>query len=312
MKRKRLTIIKFTMENNKQITKHFSNQITISNGAYNLPNNLPVTQKAKDVFLSSKNFPKIKDIADKNEVVQSIHTYINQTIMDKGVNMPPEEITYLKTRVADDIINHYSTYTLEEIRLSLYYGVREEFGEYFGLNAITIFKWLKSFKWELIPQTNLLMKPYLPNPDERPKETITQEQLDKDYTNRCISIHKLLQEKNEYDFYDFGNVLYEWLDKRGCIPFSNEEKQKFKKESHIKLRKKMMDNNYDLSRRGRSIQKINLDEFFQGVEEGTNREGSSAIIIGAKRIALFNFFVLTKELSIADFTNTINNRNNEL
>ena len=74
----------------------------------------------------------------------------------------------------------------------------------------------------------------------------------------------------------------------------------------------MMDNNYDLSRRGRSIQKINLDEFFQGVEEGTNREGSSAIIIGAKRIALFNFFVLTKELSIADFTNTINNRNNEL
>ena len=182
------------MENNKQITKHGTKQIAIVDGNIKLPSNIPVTQKAKDVFLSNKNFPKIKEIKDKNKVVHQIHTYINQTIMDKGVNMPPEEITYLKQRVADDIMNHYTSYTLEEIRLSLYYGVREEFGEYFGINSITIFKWLKSFKWELIPQTNLIMKPYLPKPDDRPKEQITTEQMNLEYQNRCISIQALLQE----------------------------------------------------------------------------------------------------------------------
>tara|TARA_B110000503_G_C7039830_1_gene367742 strand:- start:57 stop:944 length:888 start_codon:yes stop_codon:yes gene_type:complete len=293
---------------NNEIKKHTNNQIVVSDGKYKLPTDIPVTQKCKDIFLSQKNFDKIKVIEDKNIVVNTLHQYINQTIMDKGVNMPPEEITYLKQRVSDDIMNHYTAYTLEEIRLALYYGVREEFGEYYGINAITIFKWLKSFRWELIPQTNLAMKKYLPSPDDRPKEVITKEQIDIENIGRCDSIFKIYKENNKYDFYDFGNVLYDWLDKRKLIDFTTEQKIDFKTESKNKLKSKMMDKNYDLSKRGKGVQKIDLSKYFEEIDNGINKQGVSAVIIGAKRLALLSFFTKHLDKNLQEFNNFLKHK----
>ena len=256
-----------------------------------LPPNLPITQKAREVYLSNKNFLRIKDILDANVVVKNIHTYINQTIMDKGVNMPPEEIQYLKQRVTDDIIRHYPNYTLEEIRLALYYGVRGELGEYFGINPIGIFKWLKAFRFDLMPQCYLLIKKHLPAPESKTdKPEISDEELDNIYTSRVIEILTSLQDGHQYNFYDYGNCIYEWLQKIKLLTFTNEEKLELFEESKVKYRKSLKDENSEYVSRGRSILKIDIEQRLKDIEGGYNKDGRNAIVIGAKRIGLHRWF----------------------
>ena len=113
-------------------------------------NNLPeLSKREKSIYLSNKAFIKIKDIKDMNQVVNPLHSIINSCIMDKGVNMPEEEITYLKQRVVTDVLQDFSHYTLEELRLATHYGVRGELGQYFGINPTTFYKWFKDYRFEI-------------------------------------------------------------------------------------------------------------------------------------------------------------------
>ena len=149
------------------IIKSENNLIVQKNNKLVIPKELPISNKHRELFLAGKNFPKISEIQDMNVVVKQIHTFVNMTIMDKGVNMPPEEQTYLKQRVTEDILRDFTRYTLEEIKLAFYYGVREEMGEYFGLNSSTFYKWLKNFRYELMPPAYKSVEKFLPKPEDK-------------------------------------------------------------------------------------------------------------------------------------------------
>jgi hypothetical protein len=251
-----------------------------------IPNNIPISRQHREIYLSSLNFPKIRLIEDKNVVVKTIHAYINQAIMDKGVNMQVEEIDYLKAKVTEDIINDFNGYSLEELRLAFHYGVRKEFGEYYGLNPVTFYGWLKSFRYELLPPINQKVQKLLPKPEPI---IPTQEETDLKVRETLYGVYFKLCTSGEYDFYDIGNVCYRHLDRYGLIPYSNKQKMDFVNESRNSFGTSVVKRNSDFAKKGKDFHKIDLDRAFEMIGEKSNPTFEHQIRVGAMRLALFHF-----------------------
>ena len=276
------------------IVKKENNSIVVVGDKYVIPKELPISGRNRELYLSGKNFPKIVEIQDMNLIVNPIHSYINMTIMDKGVNMPPEEIDYLKQRVTQDILNDFTRLTLEEIRLSFYYGVRGEMGEFFGLNPTTFYKWMKEFKYEIMPPVNIEVSKYLEKPKEPeiPKQNVT----DRNIANTLIIEFKKLRDNKVYSYYDFG-----------ILSLSLDEKKQILEQSEGQFRSNLIKRNQELTLQGKSILKADLKRAFEQIEQGSNPTFQTQIRIGAMRIAVYNCLKHYVENEI-DFENQINTK----
>lgn len=270
------------------IIKRENNLIVQQGNKLVIPKNLPISNRDRELFLSGKNFPKICEIQDMNVVVKQIHTLVNMTIMDKGVTMPVEEQNYLKQRITEDIMRDFTRYTLEEIKLAWYYGVRGEMGEFYGLNSATFYKWLKDFRYELMPPAYKQVEKFLPKPDnDLPK--MSEQELDRSVADTLIREFLKLKEEGIYTYYDFGNVGYKFLEKMGFINLSNEEKQELMVESQKQFRANLIKRNQELVMQGKSQLKVDLERSFEQIENGSNPTFLTQIRIGAMRIAVYNF-----------------------
>lgn len=270
------------------IIKRENNLIVKQGNKFVIPKNLPISNRNRELFLADKNFPKICEYEDMNVVVKQIHTLVNMTIMDKGVTIPVEEQNYLKQRITEDIMRDFSRYTLEQIKLAWYYGVRGEMGEFYGLNSATFYKWLKDFRYELMPPANKEVQKYLPKPeDNQPK--MSEKDLDKSICQTLISEFNQLKDEGIYKYYDFGNIGYKLLKKFNLIELSNEQKNQLIKESEQQFRKNLISRNQELTLQGKTPMKIDLDRAFKQIEKGTNPTFKHQIKIGAMRIAVYNF-----------------------
>lgn len=286
------------------IIKRENNLILKQDGKLVIPKNLSISNKERELYLSGKNFPKICEIQDMNVVVKQIHTFVNSTIFDKGVTIPVDEQNYLKQRVTEDIIRDFTRYTLEEIKLAFYYGVRGEMGDFFGLNPSTFYKWLKDFRYELLPPVNKVVEKYLPKPDYLEKKMSLKE-LDKAVSETLIKEFKRLRDNDVYSYYDFGNVVYKFLERMKLLDLSVEQKNKLMKESQIQFRQNLIKRNQELTMQGRTIQKLDLNRAFEQLEQSSNPTFENQIKIGAMRIAVYNYikkcvddnFDLEKELN---------------
>jgi hypothetical protein len=270
------------------IVKRENNLIVKEGDKMVIPKNLPVSNRDRELFLSGKNFPKICEIQDMNVVVKQIHTLVNMTIMDKGITMPVEEQNYLKQRITEDIMRDFTRYTLEEIKLAFYYGVRGEMGQFYGLNSATFYKWLKDFRYELMPTAYKNVEKYLPKPEYKQTQ-MTQQELDKSVSDIIIQEFLKLKEKGIYNFYDFGNVAYRFLERFSFIDLNNDEKNELMKESEKQFRANLIKRNQDLSLQGKNILKVDLQRAFEQIEQGSNPTFQHQIRIGAMRIAVYNF-----------------------
>jgi hypothetical protein len=288
------------------IIKSENNLIVHKNNKLVIPKELPISNKHREIFLSGKNFPKISEIQDMNVVVKQIHTFVNMTIMDKGVNMPPEEQTYLKQRVTEDIVRDFTRYTLEEIKLAFYYGVREEMGEYFGLNSSTFYKWLKNFRYELLPPAYKSVEKFLPKPENNQKP-MSEKDFDRSVANTLIQEFLKLKNNDVYTYYDFGNIGYRFLEKFGFIKLDNKQKSELMSKSEEQFRANLIQRNKDLAMRGKSMAKLNLERSFKQIEEDSNPTFKNQIRIGAMRIAVYNFMKKVVDQKV-NFENEVNKK----
>jgi len=288
------------------IIKSENNLIVHKNNKLVIPKELPISNKHRELFLSGKNFPKISEIQDMNVVVKQIHTFVNMTIMDKGVNMPPEEQTYLKQRVTEDIVRDFTRYTLEEIKLAFYYGVREEMGEYFGLNSSTFYKWLKNFRYELLPPAYKSVEKFLPKPENNQKP-MSEKDFDRSVANTLIEEFLKLKNNDVYTYYDFGNIGYRFLEKFGFIKLDNKQKSKLMSKSEEQFKANLIQRNKDLTMRGKSMAKLNLERSFKQIEEDSNPTFKNQIRIGAMRIAVYNFMKNVVDQKV-NFENEVNKK----
>lgn len=264
------------------------------------PINLPkeVSYLSKSVY-QANSAVMIKKITDINVVVNSIHTSINQSIADKGFNMAIEDMNYLKRSITQDILRNFYTLSLEDINLCFKMGVRGELGEYFGLSVVSFYGWLKKYKQEVLPKAYSEIKKFLPSPQEV-QEVVDYKKLDLEKVENICSAIILFNSESKYEFNDFGNVHYNFLDKLNYFDLiSDDDKLLIREDAKISLISKMKDKNSELIAQGKKYQKIDIQDLCNKIEYGEKDTETMIDIIYQKLIIQkfiisFNFDDLEK------------------
>ena len=268
--------------------------------------NLPqeVSQQSRSVYEANSS-TAIRKISDKNVVVNSIHQSINRSIADKGVNMEAEDMKYLKKSVTDDILNDFSNLSLQDIQLCFKMGVRGNLGEYFGINVVTFYQWLKKYKEDILPQTFHEVSKFLP-PAKAEEPQVDFKMLDLEKVNGiCNAIDKYKQEKI-YDFNDIGNIHYKFLKRNNVFDFSDEVINSTKEDARSKFVSELKNKNLELLGQGKSIQMIQIDSVMDKIEQG-DKDFESLIDILHLKLLLKHFIInfSSKKKDLENFKNDL-------
>jgi len=253
--------------------------------------NLPkeVSDLSKMVYQANSSL-LIKQIQDKNVVVNSIHQAINRSIADKGVNISIDEINYIKRSVTDDILNDFHTLSLEDIQLCFKMGVRGELGEYYGLNTVSYYGWLKKYKNEILPQTFQEITKYLPKPEIKEPE-IDYFTLDLEKAHNVCSAILLFKEESRYELNDFGNIHYNLLEKHGYFDYISEQiSSSIKEDAKYQYVSDVKNKNYSLLNQGRGIQMTDVSKLMERIEHG-DKDVESIIEINFKK-SILKYFII--------------------
>jgi hypothetical protein len=207
------------------------------------------------------------------------------TIIDKGVNMEKDDINYIKKRVTDDIMKDFKGLSLEDVQLAFYYGVRGEFGEYYGINPITFYGWLKSYKNVLLPSVLKEVLPLLPKVAEKEVE-IDKKEFDITMLNNLCAYYSKLISGGVYDLFDIGNIYFSFMNRMEMIDLSEEEWVEINDLAMGEVKIELSEQNKNLLNQGKSLHRINLSDAFKEIEAGENKTYNSMLEIYSKRLAL--------------------------
>jgi hypothetical protein len=226
-----------------------------------------VSNKSRSVYQANSSV-MIKNVEDKNIVVGAIHQAVNRSIADKGINMDIEDMNYLKRSITDDILRDFPTLTLQDISLCFSMGVRGNLGEYFGINVVSLYGWLKKYKEEVIPEAVGEVRRYLP-PAQEQEPVIDYKQLDLDKVENICSAIDLFIEDGVYEFNDFGNIHYNFLDRLGMFDdISENEKELTMEDAEQLFLSDMKKKNLSLLAQGKTYQLNNINQLIEKIEYG--------------------------------------------
>jgi hypothetical protein len=230
--------------------------------------NLPkeVSSESRSIF-TANNSIKVREIKDMNVVVNAIHQSVNRSIADKGVNMELEDINYLKRSITEDILKDFSSLSLEDIQLCFKMGVRGNLGEYFGINVVTFYGWLKKYKEDLIPKTFNEVKAFLP-PAKVEEENIDYKLFDTAKVDNISNAIIKFQTDGIYDFNDYGNIHYKFLEKHEMISFTDEINEQIMDDAKTFVVNEIKDKNLNFIAQGKSFYLENISKVLEKIEYG--------------------------------------------
>lgn len=237
----------------------------IKHTSFNLPKE--VSNLSRSVYQANSSV-MIKNVGDMNVVVKSIHQSVNKAIADKGVNMDVKEINHLKLSITDDIIKDFPTLTLQDIVLCFNMGIRGNLGEYYGVNVVTLYGWLKKYKEEIIPKMVSEVKNFLP-PAQEVEEVIDYEKFDLDKVENICSAIILFNDEKLYVFNDFGNIHYNFLYKFGYFDLVTDDiVLKVQQDAKTFFINNVKEKNLDLLAQGKKYQTTDINELLRKIEYG--------------------------------------------
>jgi len=275
--------------------KFIKNQ-NMNNLVKRTPINLPlqISSLSRSVY-SAHNCDMIKKISDMNIVVKSIHQSINRSLADKGISMELEDMDYLKKNVTEDVLKDFPTLTLQDVQLCFSLGVRGNLGEYYGMNVVTFYNWLKKYKEEIIPETMGEVKKHLP-PVQIEEEKVDYKKLDLEKVDTICSIINSFNEDGIYYFNDFGNIHFKFLNKFSVFDeFSEEEILSLKEDAKQELITETKQKNLILLAQRKNFQLNNINKLLDDIEYGSKDTESTINIIFLK-LLLKRFIVRFKSL----------------
>ena len=247
-----------------------------------------VSNKSRSVYQANSSV-MIKNVEDKNIVVGAIHQAVNRSIADKGINMNVEDMNYLKLSITDDILRDFPTLTLQDISLCFSMGVRGNLGEYFGINVVSLYGWLKKYKEEVIPEAVGEVHKYLPPVEE--ETFVDYKKLDLDKVDNLYSAINLFNTDGIYEFEDFGNIHYNLLNRLGILDsISESEKELLKEDARELLITDMKDKNLSLLKQGKKFQLNDINLLLEKIEYG-EKDTETIIEISYRKLLLKRFIV---------------------
>lgn len=189
-----------------------------------------------------------------------------------------------------DLTKYFPTIFLNEIELFFKQGIDGQLGEYYGLNLKTYRQWLRNGATNISRLNAMKIQRQFLESQNKPPE-LSEDDKEKIIEDGVFNLFEIF--KNTGYVEDYNNVTYNWLDKRGYIPFSKERKIEIKEQAikvvKARLQDALLTAKAKREKEGAKAIRIELDNFLK----------SDKIIYEAKKIALNIFF---KELIETDTT----------
>lgn len=243
---------------------------------------LPSDAESENLYLNSLKGLIMKTYADCGQVL-NYESYIVD-----GVEIKP--IKFQVKELSDDIDKYFVFLTLDEIYIAFSEGVRGVYGEFYGLNNVTYFKWLKSYK-ESEQRRNALFelnKLREPVKIELPQKTYSNSEIYELNKSNIIDFYYnyYLKEKECITFP--YSLIYKTLDCAKIIDYSKNERIEMYKKAQFVLESKLRND------RAKGIIKGSKMEFeIKEIQEPKSQK----VIIKAQEMLVIKFFDMCKEQS---------------
>lgn len=140
------------------------------------------------------------DLAETlTDLISGLYQYCGQTIQKEDLRI---QVDTLITEIQEN----FSYYKIDEVKIALKNGVRNKYGDYFGLNPKTYGGWLKAYKMDP-DRIEAKQKEEDPLLSKAVTDQEYRKQLDTSYTH-WVKTGEIL---------DYGNLLCKWLIKKKYI-----------------------------------------------------------------------------------------------
>lgn len=221
------------------------------------------------------DFIKNCDFKTLNNTIVSSVTASCQML---GQSMQDGQASFIFSKLPDMIRDDFPAMRVSEIPIALRKGVMGEFGQFFGINVVSVIGFIKAYMASE-QRSEQLRNVHKALPGRSAPDP---EQIEKMETEMILMAFEKFKKDRRYE--DFGNHVYHKLDARGMITFTNDVKHGFMKQARQNIEAR---NNpataSSLPERNKML------AFLEQLEAG---DASSEAVIKseAKKVALVEYF----------------------
>lgn len=228
--------------------------------------------------------------ADNVQISGVVSAALDSAFLYVGLNTSVEDRNATKLMVINDCRKHFSLLAVPEIAIAIDNGVHGKYGEFVGISAAIVYKWLTEYSLSQIRKIKML-EINKPEPFE-----MSNDDKEKMYWNNLVNAWEHYKEHGYYN--DMGNAIYRTLEINKKINFTSEQKEIFKSDAKHKLIKEFN----PLKHIGNFVKINECKLIIEGLNNGSE---NSRIISEAKNIALNQFFkeLLEMDMNIIDLFN---------
>lgn len=104
---------------------------------------IPQEVAANEYVVAARN-PHYTECGQKSRL-KELAAHIGEAFRFRGQQAAPADLADMAVNLDRKVAQDFPHITLQEIRLAFEYGVTGEYGEYFGINFVTLFKFIKAY-----------------------------------------------------------------------------------------------------------------------------------------------------------------------
>lgn len=189
---------------------------------------------------------------DSKKVAQSTESEIACTLSQAVtkaffyLNYKPkssEEYGLIIDALLSEVVQHFKGLTLEEIKLACLHGSKGYYGDVMGIGVAQVLKWLDMF---MADSRRIKARKELSIARESKQEC--KQLTNDDYKNLALNAFEQYKKTGHYD--DYGNIIYNFLEREDIINFCSQRKKEIKNTVlELELKKRSTPFNIDEKRR---------------------------------------------------------------
>lgn len=236
---------------------------------------MQIVQASSDRQKRIVNLKKAEILIRVNKMVNDAYVYAGHTSKLDGSN---DKIhAQLVSSFTQELISDFSYFTLDEVEIAIVKGLRGEYGEYQGINNLSLYKFLIKYKESMQRKEAIEKQRKYIDALTKPKELSNEEKEKILYVG---ALRKFSEFKKNKSVYDAGGVTYNYLTRLGIICYDEEKRQIFKERAKHKLKEQTM-----MKGKKQTMSGIQVQDFIKLITDD-----NFMVICEAKSMALNDFF----------------------
>lgn len=198
-------------------------------------------KETKDVSIIKDNtsseckhlfFPNIEDLSDAD--IRSFSAFLLKALNnERGVVLDDTKFELFREAISTELAQNFKYLTVKEVYEQCRNGLRGLYGDYQGVNAIAINKWLTA--WINSDKRAMVVDEYQRLKQANIKKLMPYIKSDFDNAIECLEI---MWDKPYNELFDGGNIAYNALSKINLIDISTKRKYDILELARLELKKK--------------------------------------------------------------------------